>query len=135
MSVEISYRVVNLDRVGPFVKMNLEAVRTVSSEEKEPELDKVDEGKLYQNLDVRPKPKTQMEEVFSAIRTQMPELMEMVKSGPSFPGAPSGVIVRGPVSLFNQTAIFLTPEQYREMGSPPLLSTIQITMCMKAPSS
>ncbi len=137
MSVEISYRVINLDSVGPFVKMNLEAIRTVPPEEierarreaeHEPEIDVVDEDKLYQKLNVRPKPKTQMEEVFSALRTQFPEFAEMLKSGAMFPAVPGGVVPMRVVPLFNQTAVLLTPEQYAEMGSPPLLSTIRVVL-------
>lgn len=138
MSVEISYRVINIARVGPSVKMVLEEVRTVPPEElkraeaeAEPEIDVVDEGKLFQNLNVRPKPKTQMEEVFSAMRTQLPELMEVFKNNPSFPGGHGGGRILRPVPLSLDMEMLITPEQYAEMGSPPLLSTIRVTMSVE----
>ncbi|GAH87467.1 unnamed protein product [marine sediment metagenome] len=139
MSVELFYRVIHLARIGPSVKMVLEEVRTVPPEEIErarreaeqtPETDVVDEGAQLQKVDLAPKPKTQMEEVFSAMRTQIPEFAEVFKSMSNSGPSRKGVTMRA-VPIFQHMEAYFTPEQYKEMGSPPLLSKIRITMSVE----
>lgn len=140
MSVELSYRVVHLARIGPSVKMILEEVRTVPPEEierarleseQEPETDIVVESEQFQKVDLSPPPEDPMRRMIWAWKQEFPEIEEIFKGG-SFPGAKGGgLTLRSPVPISNQIEVLFTPEQYRELGSPPLLSTIQIALTVQ----
>jgi len=136
VSVELLYRVEQLVRVGDTVKMSLQEVRTVPPEEitrarleaeAEPENDVVDEGEQLQKVDLSPKPKTQMEEVFSAMRTQFPEMTEIFKNAPRMGGGRM-MSVSGPVPISQVIEVYFSPEQYAELGSPPLLSILKVSL-------
>ncbi len=140
--IELLYRVVNLSQRGGVVLMVLEEVRTVPPEEitrarleaeKDPENDIVDEGKQFGKVDLDPPPKDPVEKMLWAAKRQIPGLEEAFKD--AFKGSPMGpggrmMVVRGPspVQLINIVEIHVTTEQYVELGSPPLLSTIQLTL-------
>ena len=142
MSVEISYRVIHLAELGPSVRMVLKEVRTVPPEEierarreaeKEPELDIVKEGKLYQNLDVRsPEPKDPIRHMFWAMKQEFPDMANAFKNIPSFPGAPGGRRAMVAVPISPQIEVLFTPEQYRELGNPPLLSILKVSLKLES---
>ena len=140
MSVELSYRIVNLSRRGSAVLMILKEIRTVPPEEiertrreaeEEPETDVVDAGEQFKKIDPIPAPKTQMEEVFSAMRTQFPEMVEIFKMSPP-PGGGGGRIMRvmgsSPLPSYPVIEMLITAEQYAVLGSPPLLASIKIAL-------
>jgi hypothetical protein len=119
--------------------MVLEEVRLIPPEEleraraeaeKQPEIDVVEEQTQLLKVDLHPKPKNPMEEVFSAIRTQFPEFAEMMKSVPSASGRV--MRVRGPVPISPMIEVYFTPEQYVELGSPGLLSIVKVSMTVLA---
>ena len=134
MSVELLYRIVQLTQIGGTVKMVLEEVRLVPHEEIErarleaeqmPEIDVDDAGAQLQKLDLIPEPKNPVEEVFRAMRTQFPEMVEVLKS-PPYPSR--GIVVRGPAPTSNLIEIYFSPEQYLKLGSPPLLSILKVSL-------
>lgn len=142
MTLELSYRVIHLSRLGASVKMVLEEVRLIPLEEierarleadKEPEIDVVDEGEQFQKVDLHPKPTNPMEEMFSALRTQFPELAEMMKSGP--PSPMKVMSARRPVPVTPVMEVYFTPEQYVALGSPGLLSIVKVSMTPLASST
>lgn len=137
MSVELSYRVVHLSQAGPFLRMVLEELKTVPPEEierarlaaeQEPGTDAVDAGKQFGKIDPIPAPKTQMEEVFSAMRTQFPELMEVFKLSPPPRRGAGRVLMAVPLPSSQTIEMYITHEQYAELGSPPLLSTLKLSL-------
>ena len=135
MSVELSYRIVQLTRVNDAVKMALEEVRLISPEEikrayleAENETDVTDVGDQLQKVDFIPKPKTPTEEMFSAMRSQIPEMIEAFKSRtPDH----SGEVVFGPVSISQIIELYLTCEQYEDLGTPSLLSVLKLSIKME----
>ena len=134
MSVELLYRVEQLVRVGDTVKMSLQEVRTVPPEEitrarleaeAEPENDMVDEGEQFQKVDLSPKPKTPMGEFFRAMIDEIPELADAFKRAPRRGGG-GRVMMAVPISQMIE--VYFTPEQYAELGSPPLLSILKVSL-------
>lgn len=135
MSLELSYRIIHLARLGASVKMVLEEVRLIPPEEleraraeanKEPEIDIVEEQTQLQKVDLHPKPTNPMEEMFSAMRTQMPEAFEALKGGP--PSPMRIMSARGPIPVTPMMEVYFTHEQYVEMGCPGLLSIVKVSM-------
>lgn len=135
--VELLYRIVNLSARGGVVNMVLQEVRTVSPEEierarleaeQDPELDIVDEGEQLQKVDLRPKPKDPMEQVFWAMRNQFPEMAEAFNNAPRMGRERGGGRMVAPSFISTLMEMHITPEQYVEMGSPPLMSILKVSM-------
>ena len=140
--IELLYRVVNLSQRGGVVLMILQEVRTVSPEEierarleaeQDPETDIVDEGEQLQKLDLKPRPEDPMEQIFWAMRKQFPEMMDIFKMSPYQGGSARGgggrrVMMAVPISSSYLIEMHISPEQYVEMGSPPLMSILRVSL-------
>ena len=139
--IELLYRVVNLSQRGGVVLMILQEVRTVSPEEierarveaQEPETDINEESEQLQKVEFRQRPKDPMEQIFWAMRNQFPEMMEMFKMSPYRGGSARGggggrVLMAVPLSSSYVIEMHISPEQYVEMGSPPLMSILKVSM-------
>ena len=133
MSVELLYRIVQLTCLCDTVKMVLEEARLISPEEierarleAENETDVTDVGDQLQKVDFIPKPKNQIEEMFSAMRSQMPEMIEAFKGSAQGHGGQVG-----PRPISRVLEMYLTCEQYEDLGSPSLLSVLKLSMKME----
>ena len=133
--IELLYRVVNLAQRGGVVLMILQEVRTVPPEEiertrveaeQQPETDIVDDGEQLQNIELRPEPNDPMEKMFWAMRNQFPEMVDVFKIPP--PREVRVMRTAGPVLVSALIEMHITPEQYVEMGSPPLMGILRVSM-------
>ena len=133
--VELLYRVVNLSTRGGVVNMVLQEVRTVPPEEierarkeaEEPETDVVDEGQQFQKIESIPAPKNPLEEFFHAMRTHLPEMVEGFRNFPRM-GDGGRVLMAVPLPSSYLIEMHISPEQYVEMGSPPLMAVLKVSM-------
>jgi len=136
MSVELLYRVEQLVRVGGTVKMSLQEVHTVPPEEitrarleaeAEPETDIVDAGEQLAKIEsAPPPPEDPIERMFWGMRKQFPEMADAFKNAPRMGGG--RMIVSGPVPISQVIEVYFSPEQYAELGSPPLLSILKVSL-------
>lgn len=136
MSVELSYRVIHLAWAGGSVRMVLEAVKTVPPEEIESarlesegatEVDIDDAGEQLQKVEFDPEPEHSFTSFLRAIKKEFPGMMGEVRGSP-YPGTSGGSARMMPVPHYQLIDAYLTPEQYDELGSPPLLSIVKINM-------
>ena len=141
MSMEMRYSIVGLRQEADSVLLILREIRPLPSPEEierarqEAEMEEnldpvVTEGQL-KKVDFTPKPRTQEEKLFAAMKTQVPELFEGLKSigmmppnGPSFGqrGMSQIRVLRPPIE------IWVSNEQYRELGSPAIFQVIILTL-------
>lgn len=128
-----------LSRIRGTVKMVLEEVHLASPEEiervrleaeQEPETDVDDAGEQLHKLELSPKPKDDVEQMFWAMRRQFPEMVEAFKSAP-FSGG--GHVVSGPVPISQLVELYLTPKQYADLREPPLLSILKVSLHQEYP--
>lgn len=112
--------------------MILEEVRLVPPEEIErarleaeqpPETDVDDAGEQLQKVEFVPEPKDPTERFIWALRRQFPEIAEGLKSAQFVGGR-----VMGPVPVSQMIEVVFTSEQYAELGCPPLLSILKVSM-------
>lgn len=138
MSVELSYRIVNLSRRGSHVLMVLEELRTVPPEEitrarkeaeAESETDVVDEGEQLAKIKSGPPPpEDPMRRMIWAWKQEFPGLVEAFKTAPPPMGGGGRMMRAVPISFSHLMEMLVTTEQYVELGSPPLLAVIQIAL-------
>lgn len=118
--LEVEYRVVSLEQAFNLIKVELKEIRNI---ELPPPIEEVPEPRIR----FEPIPKTENErmalDLWKAFETTAP---------PGFKEAfgrtlPSGRMVstRPAIAPINEVTMFLTEEQYIELGSPPLLSSIK----------
>jgi len=137
VSVELSYRVIHLARVGGSVRMVLEEVITVPPEEIErarlevTEIDVDDAGEQLQKVEFDPRSPNSFTSLLRAIKKEFPEMMGGMSVSQN-PGKSGGSARMMPLPTYKMIEAYLTPEQYDELGSPSLLSIIKINMCTLA---
>lgn len=141
--IELLYRVVNLSQRGGVVLMILQEVRTVSPEEierlrkkaEEPETDIVDEGEQLQKVEFDTPPEHPVEQFFWAMKRQMPEIADIVRmsqfQGGSARGGGRRMMVAVPLPSSYLIEMHISPGQYVEMGSPPLMGILRVSMKME----
>jgi len=130
--IELLYRVVNLSQRGGTVQITLQEVRTIPPEEikrarlaQEPETDVDDVGEQLHKVEFNPPPEDPMERMFWGMRRQFPEMAEAFKNTPRM-GGEGRLMVAVPIS--NLVEMHISPEQYVEMGSPPLMAVLRFSL-------
>ena len=108
----------------------IERARLEAELEQEEDITETDEQ--LQKVDFAPPPKTFEEKIFSAMKTQMPEMFESLKSMGNFQPPPRPPIYQASSisMIISPLEIWITNDQYRQLGSPSLFQIIKINLRM-----
>jgi len=132
--VSLEYVISSLVQEAGGVKMTLrEPSRLPPPEEierlrrealKQPQTEIVDESEQLQKIERQPE--TFEEKMIVAIKKQAPEVFSSL-TGPK-PPSPIMHIAYGPTPIYREIELLLSYEQYRELGRPPLMANITLSL-------
>lgn len=134
--IESKYRIQRIESIHNSVEMAMQEVPDVDLESLKPLATLVPKYKLEEIIDSRPVPKTDDERLvdnyLNAIKKMAPEIYDVLKPGHDGSinigmGFPTQSV--GPRSKpLTDIVVVLSPENYRNLGSPSLDDVIQITL-------
>jgi len=135
--VKIRYVVSGLEDKATHIVMRLREYREILLEDierarHEAELEKpveiVEEGTQLQKVDFAPEPETFEEKVVAAMKKQIPEFFGGLIKTIIPPEPPTRIFHQAIAMIPQEIELYLTREQYAELGRPPLLSVINLTL-------
>lgn len=137
--LKIKYIISKLEDKATHIIMTLIEYREIPKEEierarieaeLERPVDIVGEGEQLQKVELAPKPETFEEKIIVAMKKQAPEVFETLKTPVPSHIKPPTIILQSKAFKPTEINLYLTREQYAQLGSPPLLSLINMTLRM-----